>query len=1679
MDVPIYFFSEILVEIEWEACPEDEAEAAFSSAFPCLESPSVRIAQWAIARLVQIDDGSWEYKIKTLEPTTSCSSSSLCGNGITQPVFIDLNQDGTQEMCYIEISYDHPTRYFKDWKCFETGNNVVQGGFGYKTIFSKSFDVDESDEQYFNQVSYEDYNGDGFIDLMFSKGDEDDSVWSVIYTNSFNGEFEIKENLVHETFVIAGRGEDENPHYTIDAFKLDKHLFIDVNNDGLKDSLLFKYDPNDSKIKVYKTLGTISGGDINSKDKIVSITQGLGKHIEIDYKPMSDTSVYTRENNSVNAWYGSGKTPVYDFISQMSLVSEHRIDLPAYDIAATDLSGTSISLPNMQQTYQYHYYGAKIQAGGRGFLGFKTFEEYDLNNNILSQSDYHQEFPFTGLTDKRLKYFVELGGSPASLRLANTDNKLIPCWVNGNCAPVIPPIDTCLRVSGIICIPQIFSQTFSSVPTGAKLISSIDNQWNKELIDTGIKTSIFLYPSVVATDQNELDGVSKIGRTLVATIYGESSTSFYGNPTKVIEYSYDKNSTSATLTKTTDLNYFYSIGDYVFNRVKTKSETYSRPTAGDDQVRNTAYTYDSNHLLSTQIQTSGNDTTGKFVKKEFKNRNSFGQSGRVELTATGEAMRFTETSYDTQGRYVVSTKQAGQLISRVITRDKYGNPTQIVNQQGITSYSSYDAFGGLYYQIDELGQWSQVTKTLGSGGYCTGTGAALYTTATSIGPTVWNCIDQLGRTVRTVNQGFSPSDVVYVDSHYDISGNLLEQSIPKFSPPSRFTANDWNRNAYDSLGRVQKSRNAKGDITTNSYSPLSVAVTNDLGRTTTTHTNMLGEIMTVQDANGNTITYSYDDKGNQTSIDGPLSGTIDKIMTYYDSFDNVERITDPNLGEWTYSYNLYGELQYQRDALNNCTVMTYDDLGRTTSRTYRTGGDDQCSTSVGMFESSTTWVYDNASSSASFGLLTQENNQKMMNTYIYDELGRLEMTVTKHLGEGIGGTDKIYLQSTYYDQYSRALASYDASEQSVRFEYNARGFQYKTIDQYSNTVYQQIMAIDAFGNVKQVKAGNDVTTSRVYDTLGRVTAIDTEYFGETIQNLNYVYDSVGNMKSRNDARDPSNIFYEEFAYDAVNRLDTVKAQNGSTALTQTMSFDYDEGGRITNFNGNSYNYTGNSVHGVDSISGNSSKTFIYDANGNQTNSDGRILVYSAFNKTTRMFNGGTSVDFVYGTDNKRIKRIDTGNDENETTYYVGNVEFITNNLTGTRKTKRYIGDTVITQYADNSQEVKYLHKDHLGSVQSVTSKNFATNSTQHLSFDAFGRRRDAGDNSTVLDGNPISDVTKRGYTGQEHIDQLGIINYNARLYDPSLGVMLQADTIIPDGPVTQSLNRYSYVFNNPLSYTDPTGNKPFKFFSTQTENAFAAADRSSQKEQGQGNDKQAENNKSVDAKIESPVGGMNNGSVENKQGNGLGGNSFNGEDLGEISNRYNGWDKPRKKYDVSFRTGPNIRQGKFGSHYVDPDYEPPTLWEATKATASFFDLTEAFRGCVSNGCGAGFWMLAATEFVPWGKLFGKIRFFKKGGGTNKDDFISEHSQKHMYNPNEISRPNKTQFGKNINVNALYKDTMLNPDSAFSTLNSRITKYSKKYDFNISTKDTPTGQMRVFINNPVPDKSTLFPFSPRD
>jgi len=119
----------------------------------------------------------------------------------------------------------------------------------------------------------------------------------------------------------------------------------------------------------------------------------------------------------------------------------------------------------------------------------------------------------------------------------------------------------------------------------------------------------------------------------------------------------------------------------------------------------------------------------------------------------------------------------------------------------------------------------------------------------------------------------------------------------------------------------------------------------------------------------------------------------------------------------------------------------------------------------------------------------------------------------------------------------------------------------------------------------------------------------------------------------------------------------------------------------------------------------------------------------------------------------------------------------------------------------------YFLYDHLGSVYAVCngSGSIATfnNEAQIYNFDPWGRRRNYSDWS--YQNVPAAFITDRGFTRHEHLLPFDLINMNGRVYDPRSALFLSPDPYIQNPSSTLSHNRYSYCFNNPLIYTDPSG----------------------------------------------------------------------------------------------------------------------------------------------------------------------------------------------------------------------------------------------------------------------------------
>jgi len=395
---------------------------------------------------------------------------------------------------------------------------------------------------------------------------------------------------------------------------------------------------------------------------------------------------------------------------------------------------------------------------------------------------------------------------------------------------------------------------------------------------------------------------------------------------------------------------------------------------------------------------------------------------------------------------------------------------------------------------------------------------------------------------------------------------------------------------------------------------------------------------------------------------------------------------------------------------------------------------------------------------------------------------------------------------------------------------------------------------DALGRMKQDTLGKIVQTTRSYDqaqgTLENIKSDLLVASGATVQNLTYQYDNVGNVDHRERGLvGDSNYKLESFEYDELHRLDK------HTVSSQVTTVVYDAIGNIKSKSDvGSYEYNGSGPHAVSKVTSplgqydpiarfqtswewngetvtqnqadivDTLNNYSYDANGNITQQGNRAITWTAFDKPASMTLEGQSGNYrgsqiEYDAQFQRIWKREgvfnstgTLQSTKQTTVYIGKeYERISEYGDGTtagdvkhRYTINTGSNIVQIERLDGSStdDVKYMLTDNLGSTNILLNASAVV--VQELEFDPWGMRT----TETGQTGGNVNGITNRGYTGHETDDEVGLVNMNARIYDPYLGRFLSADPLLPDAGDMQAYNRYSYVYNNPLRYVDPTGNNP-------------------------------------------------------------------------------------------------------------------------------------------------------------------------------------------------------------------------------------------------------------------------------
>lgn len=633
--------------------------------------------------------------------------------------------------------------------------------------------------------------------------------------------------------------------------------------------------------------------------------------------------------------------------------------------------------------------------------------------------------------------------------------------------------------------------------------------------------------------------------------------------------------------------------------------------------------------------------------------------------------------------------------------------------------------------------------------------------------------------------------------------------------------------------------------------------------------------MRTRDALQNVIALSYDIRGRKLSLE------------------------DPDAGVWGYCYDALGQLKAQQNAtmrgsstLQPCplialsgttpialaqwTTYAHDRLGRLRARLE--------SEPAGNFTASS-WTYDayadTSACNRGIGRLcetsTSSQGNGLVRRMVYDNVGRLTNTRTSFTN-GPAAASAV----RWHPSNGRLVGFTYPTGLSVSYNHTAKGFLASlTLDQSATvnplpttpggtagaplalaagTTLWRAQAYDARGNVEQHTLSGGVSASRDLDALSGRLVSARATAGGTLLDQAYAWNSVGQLTARVDAGGASAVT-EAFGHDALGRL--IGHAVASTASTRRVSLDYNALGSLlykSDLGVYTYPAQGSGSvrpHAVQGVSGGTSTSYGYDANGNATSASAgrwRSMAYTSFNLPGEQVGaagaaGSPGYTWSYDPEHQRYRETRTipggAMAGTRTTWMLhpdnrgglafesevnspvlaspanpaatSNRHYLTagGSTIGVLVTSGALPSLPFGQTAPPAVgslvlvKTEYWHKDHLGSLAATSDHAGAL--TQRYAYEPFGKRRNSDGSADAADtlgadwSPAVNAGTDRGFTGHEQLDDIGLVHMNGRLYDPRIARFVQPDPEVTFPADLRSYDRYTYVLNDPLGMTDPSG----------------------------------------------------------------------------------------------------------------------------------------------------------------------------------------------------------------------------------------------------------------------------------
>ncbi|MEO8237473.1 MAG: RHS repeat-associated core domain-containing protein [Flavobacterium sp.] len=1229
----------------------------------------------------------------------------------------------------------------------------------------------------------------------------------------------------------------------------DSMIRTELGNVEMSFSSFFSYKNNEDK----STLEIISLGRVansfkflkNEKKDVLlkSITNGNGVKESIIYSALNDS-------NQSGAVYTATKD--IEFYPNKDLVF------------ANDFPLVSEIVKQSATTYkrqQFSYYGAVANVEGLGFLGFRATMRtnwFDNATPVISSVSKNN----IALRGANIENFTALGITlPSSSTPSTYISKSILTYNTATEA---------LQANKVFKLKNTFSQQFNGLDNTSSETTPVYDTYNNPTQST-----------------TTLKNGATVEQTTVSNVV------------------YDNQPTGTT----------YYVG-------RPTNKTQSVTVTGDVMNSEEKYVY-TNHLLS-QIKKRGNDLNDFITEDNIYD--TFGNITKKTITAPtiasnpAPAPRVTSYEYDISGRFLTKSTDIEGLVTTFAYNTSSGVLNSETNPYSLTTAYLYDSWFKKTKMTDYLGKNNTYV-------YTRSTEKTIVTATGDDGSSSEETFDELGRKIKSGAKNIQGvfSYITYLYDSYDRNYRASEPYLGNSSP------SQWNETKYDIYGRPIQNISYTGKTVNITYTGLTT-VADEGSKSKSSIKNAIGNVISITDNPGGTITYTYFANGNLKS--STFNNTTTTITQ--DGWGRKLTLSDPSAGLYQYSYNGFGELLTET-APNPKGVTTYtlNDVGKLTQKTI--AGD--------AANSRTTYLYDPSSkllTTSTFEDL-KEGTSTIVNAFEYD--------VSKRITKSTETTPfAIFTKTITYDAFGRidketskaeAIIGGKSSSKTMQNTYRYGQF-YMLIDDTSHRPKLQTNTVNARGQLLNGFIYNNagyINVTNTYDTYNLLsqTKHDNSTTSTNMMTLNTVFDAQkGNLTSRTNSFFGTN---QSFEYDEQDRLtkwadspevilnntfdttpdgfiadsgvtlmpnfsnsgmlavkvttanlgiskkivsgasigDTFKIKilrttgdkisvilreqdasgtNFIDTVLSTVSGPIDQDYKIKtyselvikiiktdanvfagtptffidNLNVQKYYAKTQQYDAAGKITQNELGTYAYNVSGKPYQNSSinptpatatyyqtkplQTITYNTFKSPVSITEQGVDIiNFTYNDSNQRSTMFYGGLGPKESRRYHkyyssdGTMEIkqdmFNNNAV---EIITYIaGDgysaPMIVKSDGTTQNYLYLHRDYQGTIAAIS--NDSGTIVEKRLFDPWGAIIKVQDGA----GNTLAGLTilDRGYTGHEHLQSVGLIHMNGRLYDPKLHRFLQPDNFIQDPSNTQNYNRYGYCLNNPTSYVDPTG----------------------------------------------------------------------------------------------------------------------------------------------------------------------------------------------------------------------------------------------------------------------------------